>query len=104
MEHESNKSNKNENLYRNITSKNNSSVLGRSGSLLRSARHHPSILLGPTFRIFLALETRVRAPTHVGYDSQIFCTKELVLTSNVVSAHLKVLKVSVAHLKVFGGI
>ncbi len=57
-----------------------------------------------TFRTFLALETRVLAPTDVGCDSQIFCTKELLLTSNVVSAHLKVLKVSVAHLKVFGGI
>ena len=78
--------------------------MGRSGSLLRSARHHPSILLGRTFRTFLALETRIGAPTYVGCDSQIFCTKELMLTSKMASAHLKVLKVSVALLKVFGGI
>ena len=79
-------------------------VVGRSGSLLRSTRHHPFILLGPTFQIFLALETRVGAPTHGGCYSQIFCTKELLLTSKIVSALLKALKQSVTLFKVFGGI
>ena len=64
-------------------------------------KHQINPLLGPTFRIFLALETRVRAPTHVGCDSQIFCTKELLLTSKMVSARVKVLNPSVARVTVF---
>ena len=79
-------------------------VAGRSGSLPRWARHHPPILLGQFFQTFLALETRVCDPMHVECDSQIFCTKELLLISKMVSARVKVLDWSVARVMVFGGI
>ena len=61
-------------------------------------------ILSRNFRTFLALEQSQRGPTHVGYDGKILCRKELILTSKMASALLKVLKQSVALLKVLGGI
>ena len=63
-------------------------------SLIVWARHPPILLTNQS-------EKSQRGPTHIGYDGKIFCTKELLLTSKMASALRKVLKQSVALLKVF---